>query len=157
MEIERKFLIKEMPDLYGRTPLRYERYYLRVEPGYEERIQRVGDAYEREVKVARSELERTTDKTPITEEEFNTLQSQAQSAIIRDSYLVSENPEVTIKIYHGVYGGLARAEVEFSSVEEAKAYTPEDWMGEDITESPLGKDSKLVGLSQEEFRQALGL
>jgi adenylate cyclase len=156
MEIERKFLIKEMPDLSGYISIKYERYYLRVEPDLEERIQRVGDIYERETKARKSELERTSDKIQITEEEFNRLKPQAQSAIVRDSYLVSDNPEITIKIYHGQHEGLVRAETEFNTLEEARAFIPLDWMGGEITNSPLGRDSQLLGLSKEEFKQLLG-
>ncbi len=156
MEIERKFLIKSMPDLSGLAPIRYERYYLRIEPDFEERIQKVGDRYERETKSRKSDLERTADKTRISQEEFDTLKSQAQSAIVRDSYLVSENPEITIKIYRGQHEGLARAEVEFDTVDEARAFVPLSWMGREITQSPLGRDSQLLGLGEEEFRQLLG-
>lgn len=157
MEIERKFLVHNLPDLSGLSAIPYERYYLKADPEFEDRVQRVGSIYERETKVRKSELERTSHKTEISQEEFERLRTQASSAIIRDSYLISEQPEVTIKIYHGQYEGLVRAEVEFNSVEEARAYTTEEWMGEEITESPLGRDSQLLQLSQQEFRKLLGL
>jgi hypothetical protein len=37
-----------MPDLSGITPISYERYFLRINKGIEERIQKKGDEYERE-------------------------------------------------------------------------------------------------------------
>jgi len=157
MEIERKFFIKEMPNLSGVVPVRYERYYLRIEPDFEERVQKVGDVYEREIKSRKSELERTSGKTLITEEEFDALKPQAQSAIVRDSYLLSNNPEISIKFYHGRYEGLVRAEVEFDSVEEARGFVPPSWMGREITDGPLGRDSQLLGLSEEEFKYLLKL
>lgn len=153
MEIERKFFIKEMPDVSKMTPIRYERYYLRRDVDVEERIQKKGDKFEYEIKKKISDLERTKDKRQISEEEFYRLKPVSGEVIIRDSYKLSNS--VSIKIYHGRFEGLRRAEVEFDSKEDALAYTPESWMGEEITTTPLGKDSLLLGLSQQEFLDLL--
>lgn len=155
MEIERKFLVRVMPDLSGLAAIPYERYYLKVTPSFEDRIQRVGDRYEREKKKGVSNLERTSEKQEMSKEEFESLMVIASGGIVRDSYLVSEDPEITIKVYHGKYEGLVRAELEFDSVDEAKNYQPEDWMGREVTNSSLGRDSQLLGLSEEEFNDLL--
>ncbi len=154
-EIERKFLVTTMPDLSGQEPIRYERYYLSRTENIEERIQKKGDAYEHEKKERVSDLEHRKEKRPITQEEFESLRAGTSDAIIRDSFKVSENPDITIKIYHGKYEGLLRAEVEFESLEEAQAFIPSEWMGKEITGTPLGKDSSLLDLSEEQFKEML--
>lgn len=156
MEIERKFLVKSLPDISQIQPIRYERYYLRSDVGTQERIQKKGDKYEREILRTISNLQRTKEKQTITQEEFDELKKGKENeGIIRDSYLLSNNPNTSIKIYQGKYKGLMRAEIEFESEEEAKAYMPELWMGNEITHSPLGQDARLLHLTQDEFKNLL--
>ena len=151
MEIERKFLVKKLPDLSGYQPISYERYYVHRGDGVEKRIQKKGDKYEFEELEEASGLSRTHHKRELTEHEFNQMKGRPEEALLRESYVISNNPEISIKIYHGRFEGFARVEVEFSSEEEAQAFVPPDWFGEDITYHPLGRDVKLVGLSAEEF------
>lgn len=155
LEIERKFAVRTLPDLTHIRPIRYERYFLDVSPEYEDRIQKKGDIYERERKVRKSDLSRSTEKEIISAEEFELLKKSAMKGIIRESYHISDFPRVSIKVYHGEFEGLVRAEVECCSEEEAIHFVPFAWMGEEITYSPLGKDAKLLGLSREEFQMLL--
>ena len=154
-EIERKFLVKTLPDLSGKTKQVFERYYLYRGKGVDVRIQKVDSTYEFERKSEVSGLGRETQKFEITKEEFEALKKKSGEGIIRDSYLMSENPEVTIKIYHGRFEGLVRAEVEFTSEEDAKKFTSHDWMGEEITDTPLGRDSRLLDLTDKKFKDLL--
>jgi CYTH domain-containing protein len=154
-EIERKFLVTTMPDLTGQEPIRYERYYLNRSDNVEERIQKKGDTYEYEKKEKVSDLEHKKETRSITQEEFESLRAGTSDAIIRDSFKVSNNPDITIKVYHGKYEGLIRAEVEFDSLESAEAFIPSEWMGKEITGTPLGKDSGLLDLSEEQFKEML--
>lgn len=155
-EIERKFLVREVPDLNGIVPVSYERYFLASTDGSEERVQKKGEAFEWEKKVAVSDLASKKEKRIISKEEFEVYKTKAVSGIERESYLLSLSPEITLKVYHGSYEGLVRAEVEFENEAEAKSYRPESWMGEEITNSPLGRDSKLTQLSKQEFQRMLG-
>ena len=131
MEIERKFLVKELPDLANIEPLRYERYYLRVEKGVEERIQKTNEHYTYEKKVAVDELTRSTELKHISEKEFEELKAKSGKAILRDSYSLS--PNLSIKIYHGEYEGLVMAEVEFPSEEVAVEYEGPEWFDDEVT------------------------
>lgn len=155
IEIERKFSVKKLPNLSGIIPISYERYYLKIEPALEERIQKKGDTFEHGIKQTLSDLSRTTTKTEITEHEFEFLKKQTLKSVLRESYCILENPKLSIKIYHGDHEGLIRAEVEFSSEKEAKNFVPYGWMGEDITNNPLGRDSRLLQLSSAEFKELL--
>ena len=156
MEIERKFLVKEIPDLSGIRPISYERYYLSTDESSVVRIQKRGDKYEYETKKNISHLEYEKTKRLISGAEFEALkQVKASEGIMRDGYQISSKPDISIKIYHGRFEGLVRAEVEFSSREEAEAYIPAVWMGIEITHSPLGVDARLLHLSKEEFLSLL--
>ena len=155
-EIERKFLVKKLPDLSKNECISYERYFLKIESDFEERIQKKGDNYELERKVNKSDLSRKTEKKEMSKKDFDTLKKSAVSkSIIRDSYNISGNSTITIKIYHGDYEGLVRAEVDFFSEEEAKNFQPYDWMGKEITNTQLGKDSKLIQLTRKKFKDLL--
>jgi adenylate cyclase len=156
MEIERKFLVKELPDLSDIKPVRYERYYLNKDGQSVERIQKKGDRYEFETKKTISPLEHEKQKRYISQDEFEQLREGKEAdGIVRDGYMLSANPEVSIKIYHGRFEGLVRAEVEFSSKEEAGVYVPENWMGTEITTSPLGADARLLHITRDEFPSLL--
>ena len=154
MEIERKFLVTQLPDLSEILPNRYERYYLSVTLNLEERIQKVNGVCTYEKKVAFDALTRSTERHELSHEEFDELRVNSNMAIIRDSYDISSR--LSIKIYHGEFGGLMRAEVEFESSTEANAYIPEFWMGAEITDSPLGRDSRLLQLNRDEFLRMIG-
>ncbi|MEK7103006.1 MAG: hypothetical protein AAB870_01515 [Patescibacteria group bacterium] len=154
-EIERKFLVKELPNLNGLAPIRYERYFLADQNGYEIRIQKKGDAYELERKKSTTNLASTKIKESLTLEEFERLKHLSQGEIIRDSYQLSINPSVSLKIYHGQLEGLARAEVEFESESAAKEFIPHEWMGNDITDTPLGRDGRLVHINEAELKKLI--
>lgn len=152
-EIERKFLIKNLPDLSQKEKVSYERYYLFNKNGIELRIQRKGSKYELERKIHISTTERTKEKLEISKEEFNLIKPLATDIILRDSYNLGTSPDLTVKIYHGKFEGLARAEVEFNSIEQLISFQPPDWFGREITDSMLARDSQLLKLTEEEFKQ----
>ncbi|OGE30576.1 hypothetical protein A2631_03405 [Candidatus Daviesbacteria bacterium RIFCSPHIGHO2_01_FULL_44_29] len=154
-EIERKFLIKKLPDLSDQTPILYERYYLRRGDDVEDRIQLKGGKYEREILESVSSLARKKHKTTLTKGEFESLKQQASEVIIREGYQIKDIPNGTIKIYHGRFEGLIRAEVEFPSEEKAQAFKAPDWFGKEISDTPLSRDSRLLDLSDEDFKKLL--
>lgn len=157
MEIERKWLVKELPNLEGKESIRYERYFIYNKNGIELRIQKKGDKFQIERKVLKTELSREEEKLVITEEEFNVLKSLTTLSIIRDSYIIQNSPEISLKIYHDQFEGLVRVEVEFENEDEAKKFEPLEWFGNEITESDLGKDSKLINLTNEKFKELIKL
>ena len=154
-EIERKFFVKEMPDISGLQPLHYERYFLERSNGREVRIAKVGDSYVYEEKNEVSDLERTREKREITRPEFEKLKEHSSEGIVRERYSISENPKIAIQIYHGRFEGLIRAEVEFDSEDAARSFVPLSWMGKEITGLPIARDGKLLDLSDEEFQLAI--
>ena len=69
-EIERKFLVKQLPDLSGIQAIPYERFYLYADKGVELRVQQRGDEYELERKVVIGDLSRSSSICPLSVEEF---------------------------------------------------------------------------------------
>ncbi len=156
-EIERKWLVKTLPDLSQITPIHFERYFVFISDIVEIRVQQKGTGYEFERKTETSKVSRENQVFPITEAEFRYFKTQSNKGIIRDSYILQTEPEFSIKIYHGNYKGLIRAEVEFSSENEANSFLPFDWFGPEITTTPLGRDKKLIQLSVNQFSELLTL
>ena len=155
LEIERKWLLAGLPDMVsGIVPVEYERYFLPSNSGEEIRIQKKGNKriYQRKVEVPGVGRERAEDRE-IVEAEFLELKKTATGSILRTRYGLS--PMVAIQVYHGEHEGLIRYEVEFQSVEEAQAFEPEPWVGREITNSPLGRDSRLLSMSRDEFEQEM--
>ena len=155
MEIERKWLIKTLPDLSGIKRVEFERYFVFIGEGVEVRVQRVDDRFEFERKIETSKLGRDEVKFEIIEAEFDFYKSISTQSIIRDAYELSVSPNISIKIYHGDYEGLKRVEVEFDSESEAERYTPSEWFGREITETPVGRDKNLIQLNKDQFLKIL--
>ncbi|MBI2055444.1 MAG: hypothetical protein HYT42_00985 [Candidatus Sungbacteria bacterium] len=155
LEIERKFFVLKIPDLTALKSISDERYYLYSGNGVELRFQARGDKYELERMSENGNLSRSQEKIKITKEEFEVLKPLGKGPIIRESYLISESPQITIKIYHGKFEGLVRAEVEFKSLEEAKKFQPPDWLGKEMIDSPVARDANLVSMDEEEFRKSI--
>ena len=77
-------------------------------------------------------------------------------AYIGDSWAFGHQfHQCKIKEYLEKYSGLLRVEVTFNSEEEEKTYIKEDWMGAEITDSPLAFDKYLCKLSEKEFKAEL--
>ncbi len=154
-EIERKFLLKKKPSLVGKTPVLQERFFLFNQNGIELRIQQKGNRFELERKTTQNKLSRTTQKIELTKQEYDSLKKNAAQGTKRKSYLLLEKPRTSLKEYTGQYTGLIRAEVEFDTEQEARQFKPFDWMGPEITSTPLGQDKSLSQLNRTKFQKWL--
>lgn len=143
-----------MPPLSGIPSFSQERHYLYRKNGVVIRMQTNGDAFELERKSNVSPLVRDSEKISITKEEFDALTKIASGIIIRDTYEL-HTPPVNIRIYHGVFKGLVRAEVSFASLSKAEAFIPYPWLSREITRTPLAQDETLLTLSKEQFQAFL--
>ncbi len=137
MEIERKFLVKELPEnLSEYESKKLIQGYLSVEPVI--RARREGDDYYMTYK-GKGLLTREEYNLPLTEESFNHLIKKADGIVIEKTrhYLPlsgkDEGLTVELDVFSGELSGLIIAEVEFPSEEAAKAFTPLPWFGEEKT------------------------
>lgn len=146
MEIERKFLISKMPeDLDSYPHDSIWQAYLCTGPTV--RIRRMGEARILTVKgsgtLAHEEYE-----LPLSEKSFRHLAEKCDGIpVIKTRYRLPLPPyTVELDIFEGVHAGLVMAEVEFPSVEEAQAFIPPEWFGEEVTYDRRYKNSYLAGL-----------
>lgn len=143
MEIERKFLIKKLPEDLNSYPVRHlEQGYLCTAPVV--RIRRDNDKYELTYK-GKGCMVREEHNLPLTKEAYEHLREKIDGRlIVKKRYMIPlEKYTIELDVFEGDLAPLTLAEVEFSSEEEAKAFTPPDWFAEDVTFSKLYHNSFL--------------
>lgn len=143
MEIERKFLLKELPKNLESYSVRHlEQGYLCTAPVV--RIRRDNDKYELTYK-GKGSMIREEHNLPLTKEAYEHLREKIDGRlIVKKRYMVPlEQYTVELDVFEGDLAPLILAEVEFPSEEEAKAFTPPDWFAEDVTFSNLYHNSFL--------------
>lgn len=145
-EIERKFLIPEKPDeLVLHSSAEIRQGYLMAGATQEIRLRDRGGRYFLTVKqgtgLARSEVEIELD-----ERQFERLWPLTEGTRVEKTRHLVDHEDVTIEldIFQGVLSGLCLAEVEFSSEEEARAFSPPDWFGAEVTDYERFKNKSLA-------------
>ena len=146
MEIERKFLIKEMPeDLKSYKCRQLEQGYLCTGPVV--RIRKDNEKYELTYK-AKGMMIREEYNLPLTEQSYLHLKEKIDGRLIQKKRYMIPYGKYTIEL--DVFGGdlapLTLAEVEFPSEEEANSFVAPDWFGDDVTFEPLYHNSFLSKL-----------
>lgn len=143
MEIERKFLLKEIPDNLDAYPVRHlEQGYLCTAPVV--RIRRDNDKYELTYK-GKGCMVREEHNLPLTKEAYEHLREKIDGRlIVKKRYMIPlEKYTVELDVFEGDLAPLTLAEVEFLSEEDAKNFVVPDWFAEDITFSKLYHNSVL--------------
>ena len=144
MEIERKFLINTLPENLAQYPQKeIEQGYLCTNPVI--RIRRSNDQYILTYK-GQGLMIREEHEHPLTKDAFEHLKSKIDGILIHKTrYLIPYNDKLTIEldIFHDKLAPLVLAEVEFDSEDDANAFLPPDWFGEDVTNSSEYHNSNL--------------
>lgn len=144
MEIERKYLLHQLPEDLNRCPShKIEQGYLCTEPVV--RIRRQDDEYWLTYK-SKGLMVREEYNLPLTSEAYEHLKSKTDGLLIaKTRYLMPLGNSLTaeVDVFEEEYEGLFLAEVEFSSEEEANAFCPPDWFGPDVTFSTAYHNSTL--------------
>lgn len=143
-KLTKRYIINSLNNLNLSNPIRYERYYINDNL----RVQMKDNKYQKEIL---DNCNNVIGKVDISKSEFLKLKENSYSEIIRDSYLFLEDSRISIKKYLGKYLGLYRVEITFNSIAEENNYIKENWMGKEITNSPLAFDKDLSKLSVDEF------
>ena len=143
MEIERKYLIKKLPEDLAQ--------YAHGD-GTGVSLHRAGGSGEKrrgglcaDLQVQRSDGAGRI-YLQLTKESYEHLLGKADGTVItKTRYRIPEKNGLTIEldVFHGRYEGLLLAEVEFATEEEANSYCPPDWFGEDVTMSSAYHNSTL--------------
>ena len=142
MEIERKFTIKELPDLSNYSFHILEQGYLNTDPVI--RVRKEDSSYYLTYK-GKGLLVREEYNLPLNEASYTHLISKADGIILRKKrYLIPhEKYTIELDLFMEPYPDLMIAEVEFSSEEEANEFIPPYWFDQDVTLDPFYHNSNL--------------
>ena len=137
MEIERKFLVTDLPadlDRYDASDVRQG--YLAVEDdGTEVRLRDRDGTTTLTVKKGRGHV-RSEEEIVIGSDEFDRLWPLTDGRRVeKRRHLIPAGGDVTIEldVYAGDLEGLATAEVEFDSEAASREWKPPDWFGRELT------------------------
>lgn len=151
MEIERKFLIRELPENLADYPHEaISQAYICTAPVI--RVRKKGESHILTLKgggmLARQEIE-----MPIPEESFQHLLGKTDGILIEKTrYRIPEEGGLTIEldVFGGIYKGFCMAEVEFPDLDRANTYQPPAWFGPEVTMDRRFHNSCLSSNSPEE-------
>jgi adenylate cyclase len=134
MEVERKFLVGELPDLDGTESDEIEQGYLATGSDGEVRVRRKGDRLVLTAKRG-SGLSRDEAEVELDQSSFDELWRLTEGRRLkkRRHILSHGDLKVEVDVYGGDLQGLMVAEIEFPSEEDAKSFDPPDWLGEEVT------------------------
>ena len=142
MEIERKFKLDAFPE---HLPLLHasqvEQGYLSTTPCVRIRSKKTEDAVDYKLCIkGQGTLVREEVELSLDEDRFTRLKSPLHGEMIRKDYRIYQLPDGRKLECSLVDGGTENAflyaEVEFPTVEEANAFVPPAFLGEDVTEVP---------------------
>ena len=135
MEIERKYLVAQLPTDYTAYPSSHiEQGYLNTSPVV--RVRKEDETYYLTYK-GKGLLAREEYNLPLNREAYAHLLAKADGNIIsKTRYLIPLEDGLTAELdrFHSPDSTLLMAEVEFSSEEQAEGFTPPDWFGEEVTQ-----------------------
>jgi CYTH domain-containing protein/CHAD domain-containing protein len=133
-EIERKFLVAEMPRAES-AAARIEQGYLALDERGEVRLRRIGGEVLLTAKSGhgkvREEVEVAID--PGAFEALWPLTAGRRVRKVRHYVPLGEGLRAEVDVYEDALDGLRTAEVEFESREEADAFSPPPWLGAELT------------------------
>lgn len=147
MEIERKFLVKELPaNLDQHTVRIIEQGYLSTEPVV--RVRRDNDNYELTYK-SKGLMIREEHNMPLTYESYKHLKTKVDGIIIeKKRYMIPYlNHTIELDIFTGKLAPLILAEVEFLTEEDAHTFVPPLWFGKDVSFENTYHNSNLSKIS----------
>lgn len=134
MEIERKFIPNRIPENLQQYPCHeIEQGYLCTSPTI--RIRKMDDSYFLTYKSA-GLLAHEEYEMPLTHESYLHLRGKTDGILItkrRYCIPIDESHIIELDLFKDSLAGLALAEVEFASIEEANSFIPPEWFGQDVT------------------------
>jgi len=145
LEIERKFLTKEVPFLLeGFVCKQIVQSYISFQPTI--RIRQSNDKYFLTVK-GKGHMAREEFEIAIKQQEYERLHVKIEGNEVRKKrYLIPLESGYTaeLDVYEGPLEGLFTTEVEFETLEEANAFIAPVWFGEDISSDRRYKNTSLA-------------
>ena len=156
MEIERKYLLGEIPEgLNLNDKHSISQGYISNDPVV--RIRKYDDEYILTIK-SRGLIERIEIEKPLSYQEFSELSTMVRGNLIeKDRYKIPLDDGYTLEldVFHGIYEGLIIAEIEYESIEKAESYKAPGYLYCDVSEYPEYQNSSLSTMSPDEIRELL--
>jgi len=138
-EIERKFLVRKLPDDLTSYPKNEiaQGYLVSLDDGLQVRLRKTGERYSLTYKRGTGNV-REEREVELTANQFETLWPATDGKrLVKTRYEIRLGEHVVeIDVYHGRHEGLVVAEVEFDDEEAAKNFQRPDWLGDDVTGDP---------------------
>jgi adenylate cyclase len=135
VEIERKFLVGDLPDGLDEGERIAQGYLAIAGDGVEVRIRRRGDATTLTVKSGPAHV-RTEEEIPIDERRFESLWPLTAGRRVsktRHRLAVGSDLLAELDVFDGDHAGLRVLEIEFPSVEASERFAPPAWLGPEVT------------------------
>jgi CYTH domain-containing protein len=134
MEIEKKFLLKHLPDFASYEYHKIEQAYLCTNPVV--RVRKEDNNYYMTYKGS-GMLAREEYNLPLNQESYEHLKEKADGNVIgKTRYLIplgKEDLVAEVDVFEEPFAPLIMAEVEFESEEQANAFEAPEWFGEEVT------------------------
>lgn len=144
-EIERKFLIKSLPEnLENFTHYEIRQGYISTDPTI--RLRQQDNTYILTVKSA-GLMKKQEYELELTKEQFNKLWQKTEgNTIEKTRYIIplNNNLKAELDIYKGFLSGFMNVEVEFLSTKEAILFDVPLWFSQEVTQDPRFSNSSLA-------------
>ena len=155
MEIEKKFLVKEIPfDLNNFEKEEIEQGYLCIKPTV--RIRKSNDEYFLNYKWKNKNINDNNAihnieyEMPLTKENYEHLLTKVDDyMIIKTRYIIplEDGHKVELDVFKGNLEGLIFAEIEFSDDLDVSNFVKPNWLGDDISQDKFYDNTLLSKLS----------
>ncbi len=145
-EIERKWLVKESPDLSRHKRVEIIQGYLAAGvDGVEVRLRRMDDKFFETVKTGAG-LQRGEIEIEISKKQFRKLWPATQGKRLEKvRYTLKwHGKNLELDLYQKKLSGLMVAEVEFKTRKHAEEFSPPPWFGKEVTEDEAYQNAKLA-------------
>lgn len=138
-EIERKFLVRKLPDDLTSYPSAdiAQGYLVSLDDGRQVRLRKSGEKYSLTYKRGAGNV-REEREIELAAKQFDALWPATEGKrLAKTRYEIPFGERVIeIDVYHERHEGLVVAEVEFDTEDAAKNFRPPPWLGDDVTGNP---------------------
>jgi CYTH domain-containing protein len=144
MEVERKFLVDELPRDLG-AGVDIDQGYVACDGTTEVRLRRKGATCLLTIKTG-SGLERTEREVVLSDEQLDILWPATEGRRVTKTRFEIDLADHTAELdrYSGDLDGLVTVEVEFASVAQARSFEPPSWFGREVTDDSRYANRRLA-------------
>ncbi len=146
-EIERKFLVRDMPDLSELSQFSVRQGYItHPTDAVEMRLRQKNQKYYLTFKTGEGTV-RTEREAEITKAQFEIFWPETEGRWVEKTRWVGElfdGLQFELDEFYGALAGLVLVEVEFPSLTAAHSFVPPDWFGRDVSENGEYRNKNLA-------------